>query len=228
MWRTPCSRDARGASHETPANPRRGRNESPQACRKRGADRSTDLALGLDIAGLTVATFATLGAMAGIGAGIAVGRLGLRRSLIGGMGAITLGNVMGAGAPDEFVLLAARITEGVGFLGVALAIPSMLARFVMGKARDVVMAAWSAYMPAGIMLMLLAAPVLPTIGWRNFWLANALAATACAILLAVCAPATPAMGREPAGRFLADVTTVVRRPSCLVLAFAGCGPVPCQ
>src|SRR5881275_2878763 len=87
-----------------------------------------DLALGLDLAGLIVATFATLGAMTGIGTGVVVGRLGLRRSLIGGMGGIALGNVIGAGAPDELVLLVARITEGVGFLGVVLAIPSMLAR----------------------------------------------------------------------------------------------------
>ena len=38
----------------------------------------SDLALGLDLAGLIVATFATLGAMTGIGAGLVVGRLGVR------------------------------------------------------------------------------------------------------------------------------------------------------
>ncbi len=180
----------------------------------------SDLALGLDLAGLIVATFATLGAMMGIGAGVVVGRLGVRRSLIGGMGAIALGNVIGAGAPDELVLLAARIIEGVGFLGVVLAIPSMLAQLVTREERDFVMAAWSAYMPTGIMLMLFVAPLLPTIGWRNFWLANALATGSCAILLAIYAPATPATAREPEARFFADVLTIVRHPSCLVLAFA--------
>jgi predicted MFS family arabinose efflux permease len=63
----------------------------------------SDLALGLDLAGLIVATFATFGAMTGIGAGLVVGRLGARRSLIGGMGVITLGNVIGATAPDQRV-----------------------------------------------------------------------------------------------------------------------------
>ena len=38
----------------------------------------SDLALGLDLAGLIVATFATLGAMTGIGAGLVVGRFGAR------------------------------------------------------------------------------------------------------------------------------------------------------
>jgi MFS transporter, DHA1 family, inner membrane transport protein len=63
----------------------------------------SELAVGLDLAGLIVATFATLGAMTGIGAGLVVGRLGGGRSLIGGMGVITLCNVIGACAADQLV-----------------------------------------------------------------------------------------------------------------------------
>src|SRR6267154_163514 len=73
---------------------------------------------------------------------------------------------------------------------------------------------------AGIVLMLLVAPLLPTIGWRSFWLANGLATGSCAILLAIHAPATPATARAGAARFFADALTIVRQPSCLVLAFA--------
>src|SRR5262249_40980602 len=40
----------------------------------------SDLSLGLDLAGLVVGTFATLGAITGIGAGVVVSRLGIRRS----------------------------------------------------------------------------------------------------------------------------------------------------
>jgi len=179
-----------------------------------------ELGLDLDLAGLVVATFATLGATMGIGAGAVVSRLGVRRSLIGGMVAVALGNVIGAGAPDEFVLLAARVVEGVGFFGVVLAIPSMLARLVRNDVRDTVMAVWAAYMPAGIMLMLLAGPLLPTIGWRNFWLANALLAGACAILLAIYAPRMPSAPRDGTRRLFAEVAVVVRHRPCLVLAFA--------
>ena len=179
-----------------------------------------DLALGLDAAGLIVAVFATLGATMGIGAGVAVGRLGVRRSLVGGMVAVAVGNVVGASAPDEFILLTARIIEGVGFFGVVLAIPSMLAQLVSRNARDTVMAVWAAYMPAGIMLMLFVGPLLPTIGWRKFWFANALVAGACAILLAIYAPTMSTPPRETASRFFAEAREVVRRPSCLVLAFA--------
>jgi predicted MFS family arabinose efflux permease len=179
-----------------------------------------DFALGLDLAGLIVAIFATLGATIGIGAGVVVSRLGVRRSLISGMGAVAVSNVIGAGAPDEFVLLAARIIEGVGFFGVVLAIPSMLAQLVRRNARDTVMAVWSAYMPAGIMLMMFAGPLLPTIGWRKFWFANALLASACTVLLALYAPAMSTAPREATSRFLAEVAAVVRRPRCLILAFA--------
>jgi predicted MFS family arabinose efflux permease len=136
------------------------------------------------------------------------------------MAAIAIGNVVGAGASDESVLLASRIIEGVGFFGVVLAVPSMLAQLVPRHARDFVMAIWSAYMPTGIMLTLFAAPLLPSIGWRDFWLANALVASICAILLAMYAPAMPARARDPGGRFLSEIMTVVRHPRCLVLAFA--------
>ena len=88
----------------------------------------SEMALSLGVAGLIVATFATLGASLGIGAGAAVRRLGVRRSLVGGMGVIAAGNLIGAAAPNEFFLLAARVIEGFGFLGTVLAIPSMLAQ----------------------------------------------------------------------------------------------------
>jgi MFS family permease len=130
------------------------------------------------------------------------------------------GNVIGAGAPDEFVLLAARIIEGVGFTGVVLPIPSMLAQLVSRDVRDIVMAVWSGYMPAGIMLMLFAGPLLPTFGWRKFWFANALVASVCAVLLAVYAPAMSTASREATSRFFAEVGAVVRHPQCLALAFA--------
>ena len=179
-----------------------------------------DLVVGLDLAGLIVATFATLGATTGVAAGLMVSRLGARRCLVYGMGVITLGNLIGAGALDEFVLLVARIIEGVGFLAVVLAIPSVLSQLVPREKRDFVMAAWSAYMPIGIMLMLLAAPALPIIGWHSFWLLNALATGLCTMLLAIRTPAMPVTTRAEATRFFADGLAIVRRPGCLLLAFA--------
>jgi MFS family permease len=132
-----------------------------------------DMMLSPAFAGLIVAAFATLGAFFGLRAGIAVRRLDDRRSLILGMAVITIGGLIGAVAPNEGVLLAARVFEGAGFLGVVLAIPSILARIVPSTERKFVMAVWSTYMPAGIVLMMLLGPLLPTIGWRNLWVVSA-------------------------------------------------------
>jgi MFS transporter, DHA1 family, inner membrane transport protein len=181
----------------------------------------TDMAFGLDLAGLIVATFATLGAFFGLGAGVVVRRSGIRRSLIVGMGAIMIGNLIGAAAPNEFVLLTARVIEGAGFFATVLAIPSMLARIVTGDERDFVMTMWSAYMPAGIMLMLLVAPLVPIIGWRNLWVTNALVAGGCGVLLAICAPRLTGTALvEPTDRFFSDVARIVRDHRCLMLAVA--------
>src|SRR4051794_8918951 len=76
-----------------------------------------DMDIGLGAAGLIVATFATLGASIGVGLGAVVERLGVRRSLVGGMGLIAVGNLIGAAAPDASILLAARVVEGIGFFG---------------------------------------------------------------------------------------------------------------
>ena len=113
-----------------------------------------EMHLGLDIAGLIVAVFATLGALGGVGAGAIVSRIGLHQSLVGGLSAIAAGNLLGAYAPDAETLLVARVLEGIGFLGVVLSVPSLLAGLLNGANRNFVMAIWSAYMPTGIMLML--------------------------------------------------------------------------
>ena len=178
-----------------------------------------ELSLGLDVAGLIIALFATLGATIGIGAGAAVGRFGVRRSLIGGMALIALGNAIGAFAPDARVLLLARIVEGVGFFGVVLAIPSTLTQILTQKrARDFAMAAWSAYMPGGIMLMLLLGPVLPSTGWRNFWLADAGVAAALALVLSLAVVRLPA--RPVTTPAFHAIARVLRDPACLALAGA--------
>jgi MFS transporter, DHA1 family, inner membrane transport protein len=179
-----------------------------------------DMSIGLDVAGLIVATFASLGASIGVGLGAVVERLGVRRSLIGGMGLIATGNLIGAAAPDASILLAARLVEGIGFFGAVLAIPSTLARVVDENRRDFVMAAWSAYMPTGIMLMLLLAPLLESVGWRAIWQFNALLAAACTLLLALYAPELPRKTGVAAGHLLTQVARVLRHRQSITLAVA--------
>ena len=179
-----------------------------------------EMGIGLDLAGLIVGIFAALGATFGIGAGVLVQSIGARRSLAGGMTCIAVGNLIGSAAPNEWYLLFGRFTEGVGFLGVVLTIPSLLATSVDREKRDFVMALWSAYMPAGIALMLLLAPLLSAIGWRPLWIASAGVAGLFAVLLFVTVPSTTAKADQQRARWFEDVMTIVRRPYCMALALA--------
>ena len=180
-----------------------------------------DLMLSPAFASLIIATFATLGTVFGLGAGIAIHRLDDRWSPILGMAAISIGSLIGAVAPNEVILLAGRVFEGAGFLGVVLAIPSTLARIVPSADRQLVMAVWPAYMPIGLVVMMLLGPLLPTIGWQTLWLATALLTGGCCLALAIFAPRLPkAIPPEPTDHFYSDVARILCDPTCLMLAFA--------
>lgn len=187
-------------------------------------DIRAEMDLGLDGAGMIVAVFATLGALGGVAAGAIVGRVGLRRALIGGLSAIAAGNLLGSGADDAETLLQARILEGIGFFSVVLSVPSLLAGLLSGANRNFVMAIWSAYMPAGIMLMLFLAPAVPAIGWRNLWLANGVLAGALAIYW--CGSLLPVPPLDGTGRerrpvvSVRGVLDVLGKQRCLAAAFA--------
>ncbi|MGE0503386.1 MAG: CynX/NimT family MFS transporter [Rhizobiaceae bacterium] len=187
-------------------------------------DIRAEMHLGLDLAGLIVAVFATLGALGGVGAGAIVARIGMHRSLVGGLSAIAAGNLLGSYAPDATTLLLARVVEGIGFFSVVLSVPSLLAGRLNGSSRNFVMALWSAYMPTGIMLMLFVAPALPAIGWRNLWLADSVLAVAIMafwwVRLRLDPPtATVGFKRRPVIS-IRRVVDVLGEKRCLAAAFA--------
>lgn len=183
-----------------------------------------EMQLGLDVAGLIVSVFATLGAIGGVGAGAIVARFGLHRSLIGGLSAIAAGNLLGFYAPGAETLLVARVVEGIGFLGVVLSVPSLLAGLLDGAKRNFVMAIWSAYLPAGIMLMLFFGPALPAIGWRNLWLANGALAVALVVFWRVSVAAVltteDASKNKRVGVSVKHVIDILGKQRCLAAAFA--------
>ncbi len=53
-------------------------------------------------------------------------------------------------------LIISRFFEGVGFLAVVVAAPSIIGRATGGRARRVALGLWPAYMPAGVSLTMLA------------------------------------------------------------------------
>ena len=119
----------------------------------------------------------------GIAFGLAADRIGPRWTLLAALGAMAAGGALGGIAQGIAPLLAARLLESLGFVAVVVAAPAQIVRATRADDRNLAIGLWSAYLPAGVSLMLLAAPlVLAAVGWRGLWLANALLAAAYAAL----------------------------------------------
>ena len=142
------------------------------------------LALDLATASWLLSAFAIVGALGGIALGVTVDHIGARRMAIGGLLLQASGSMLGAFAEGAPFLLATRAIEGIGFLVVVIAAPAMIVAVATGRELSRALAAWSTYMPAGIALVMLGAPLLTMLGWRGFWLLNAIVLAVYAALLA--------------------------------------------
>src|SRR4051794_8225684 len=127
-----------------------------------------EFGIGLGAAGWIVGIFALLGVVGGVPAGLAVSRFGDRQLLLIGLVALALGSAAGAVAPTLTLLLETRVLEGAGFLLVIVAAPAVLERSTSVRDRPLVFGIWGAFMPAGIVLALLAG--LAIVPWRTVWL----------------------------------------------------------
>ena len=129
----------------------------------------------------------------GICAGMLGDRYGRKRLALAGLALMALGGALGA-AVDAFVpLLVSRFVEGVGFILFAVPAPALMsAMSADARSRAKALGLWSAYMPTGGTVALLAAPVFIAVAsWRALWLAIAAAAVLAAIAIARAVPATP-------------------------------------
>lgn len=175
-------------------------------------------ALGLTLVEATfiVTTFNVLGMLVGMVAGMFADRFGRKRLALAGLFLLGAGGLMGAAVSDFIPLLASRFIEGVGFILFAVPAPALMS-MMAADARDRARALglWSAYMPTGGTIALLAAPVLISlISWRALWIALALAAILAGIAFARAVPPTP---RSQVGS-LRLVTESLAQPGNVVMA----------
>src|SRR5207248_10786847 len=102
--------------------------------------------------------------------------------------------LLGALVSDFTPLLISRFIEGVGFIMFAVPAPALM-NTMSANARDRAKALglWSAYMPTGGTIALLAAPLfIAAASWRALWIALAAAAALAAIAVARAVPSMPA------------------------------------
>ena len=146
-----------------------------------GAQLQAELALSLGMLGGLGATFAVLGALGGMVAGSVVARAGDRRMLILGLVATVLGAAMAVLSDSFAMLLASRVVEGLGFLLITVAGPTVLGRLVHADDQNTAFSLWSCFMPAGMALAMLTGPWFSD--WRGLWVAAAFAAGLLAALV---------------------------------------------
>jgi len=175
-----------------------------------------ELGLTLGAVAWLAAIFPLVGVFGGVPAGSAVTAAGDRRILILGLGIIAAGSAAGAAAPSYGLLLVSRVVEGLGFLLIVVAAPTILRRITAERRRNQVLAGWSCFIPTGMALALLVGPLFP--GWRALWWTTAALAAVAAVIVRLTVPAASKPKAVPWRQLAADVNETVRSRSPLWLA----------
>ena len=181
-----------------------------------------DLRLGLVTAGWVISMFNVIGTLLGMVIGAVADRLGHRRVVLAGLALVALASLIGAAVGNGAALLATRFFEGLGFMMVVVAGPSLIVRAADPHDLKLAFGVWGCYMPAGSALMMAAAPaLLAPFGWRGLWIANGILVGLFALLLGV-ATRGLARPRQPAvpSSLLRDIRTTVTAPGPVLLALA--------
>lgn len=154
-------------------------------------------------AGWLLSTVNLISAAGGMAIALTADRLGHRRLVILGTALSFAASLLAAFATGVESLLVSRFFEGLGFIAVVVAIPSLLLRIARPDDHRLAMALWTTYMPAGAgAMMLISALVLPGTSWRVAWVVAAGASGL--MLIALLLRALP--------RAELDAQTVARRP----------------
>jgi len=155
-----------------------GEADSELAARFRGAGfclfgltTSPEFGLSLVAAGWVASMVNALGVTTGLLFGLLGDRVGALRLCFAGLLVSALGCLGALFAGNAAVLLASRFAEGAGMISVAVSAPSLLSAASGPHDRRFALGIWSAYLPAGVGLVMLLAPlVTPWGGWRGLWL----------------------------------------------------------
>lgn len=122
-------------------------------------------------AGWLLSTINLITALGGMAIALTADRFGHRRLVLLGTGLCALASLFGAFAGDVDLLMVTRVVEGLGFIAVTVAAPTLLLRICTPASQRITMAIWTTYMPAGAgTMMLIAAMILPGTSWRIVWL----------------------------------------------------------
>ena len=179
--------------------------------------------LGLVSASWILSALSIVGLFAAIPVGTLGYRFGNKRTVIAGLLLTAIASGLGGFAPNLHWLLASRLIEGIGFVMVVVAAPSMVVEATAPENLRVALAEWSAYMPGGIALITFLAPlVLAHHTWRALWSCNAVILLVLAVTIGLFAQgvrptASKAQTRDPLNEM--RCVLAARGPVLLALIF---------
>ncbi len=125
-------------------------------------------------AGFLLSLVQFAGMCLGLFSGLAVQRVGLKRSMVAGLLVLGCASLLGSVAQTPVALLVTRALEGLGFLWVVLPGPALLRLLVPPLRINRMMGVWGTYMPLGTSIALLLGPWIMLFGsqdggWRLWW-----------------------------------------------------------
>lgn len=180
---------------------------------------AADLALSLTTVAGAISLLEAGGALLGAVAGLLALKLGLRRTLLGGLACLMVAGFGTAFAQGAAGLIGWRLLESMGHLGVIVTVPVMIAT-VAGPSVRVALALWSSFVPVGL--------ALGAWGWGGLgvlmsWRAAMSVSGALALVaLAACVWARPPAPARTGGAAPPTAGRVGRGPWCLALCFGCC------
>jgi len=179
-----------------------------------------ELQLDLVTSGFVVSVFNLLGMCLALFVGSLADRLGRVRLVAAGMVCLIVGGALGALAQSLPVLLVARVTEGIGFISLSVAMPAIVLAAATARDRPFALSLWSIYTPLGMALALAVSPlILQTAGWRGLWL-GVMVVTLLAAGFVLWAIARVHPPPPPTGRPLVVIFETLSRGGLWLLALA--------
>jgi MFS family permease len=177
-----------------------------------------EFGLSLEAVAWVLSAFPIVGGLVGAGMGLVVSRLGARATVLVGLLLLAAASAAGSFAPGLAVLALSRVVEGFGMLAVSIAAPALLEQICDHRDRPIAFSIWSTFMPLGMAVAMMAAPLLTLTGWRGLWLAMAVVAVAAALLVRWGFPAVRRARAQPERHAFHDLAETVKASGPRLLA----------
>ena len=168
--------------------------------------------------GWVISTPSALVALGALFTGWIVDRVGDKLILLVGCAIVVAGDVGVVLSTSLYPLLAMRIVEGIGYVGISVAAITMMTRITSGARRNIALTLWSSFIPMSFAIpLMLAAPLAGTGQWRWAFTGHAIAL---ALLLLIGVAQLPASSAASGASRTAGLGCVLRSPGPYVLGLS--------